>query len=235
MSSKNVLSSSDFDNLRKLDTCTVSNTIDRFNVRLQNEGFVSSTVRCQFPNFEPMLGYAVTARVQTSWPPMTGRFFNDNMDWWNYVASMPSPKVIVLQDADHMPGFGGVGGEIHSAIALALNCVGQVTNGVVRDLPAVEAMGFHLFASGVSVSHAYAHIVEFGEPVEIGGLKILPGDLLHGDRHGVHKIPLSIAPEIPQAASRILSREHELVEFCRSHDFSLPELATRLQKMSGKE
>ena len=88
-------------------------------------------------------------------------------------------------------------GEIHAAIGIALNCVGCVTNGAVRDLPAVEAMGFQLFASRTSVSHAYAHIVEFGEPVEIDGLKISSGDLLHGDRHGVLTIPLSIATQIP--------------------------------------
>jgi regulator of RNase E activity RraA len=76
--------------------------------------------------------------------------------------------------------------------------------------------------------------VEFGEPVEIGGLKILPGDLIHGDRHGVHVIPLSIAPQIPKMASNISSMERELVEFCRSHNFALTELAIRLRQMSSK-
>ena len=76
-------------------------------------------------------------------------------------------------------------GEIHATIGMALKCVGCVTNGAVRDFPAVEAMGFQMYAGNVSVSHAYAHIIEFGEPVEIGGLKISSGDLLHGDRHGI--------------------------------------------------
>ena len=123
------------------------------------------------------------------------------------------------------PGLGAFVGEIHAAIGLALNCVGCVTNGAVRDLPAVEAMGFQMFAGHTSVSHSYAHIVEFGEPVEIGGLKISSGDLIHGDRHGVLNIPLAVANEVPKVAAKINAEERELIEFCRSPRFSLQELA----------
>jgi regulator of RNase E activity RraA len=82
------------------------------------------------------------------------------------------------------------------------------------------------------VSHAYAHIEEFGEPVEIDSLKISSGDLLHGDRHGIVNIPLSIASKIPLEASKIRQEEHELVQFCSSPRFSLQELAERIQNMN---
>jgi regulator of RNase E activity RraA len=203
------------------------------NVRLRNEGFISGTALCQFPHFQPMLGYAVTGRVRTSSAPMTGRCYYDRIDWWNYVASQPAPRVMVLQDCDHKPGIGALVGEIHAAIGTALGCVGFVTNGAVRDLPAVEAQGFHLFAGNVAVSHAYAHIVEMAEPVELGGLKILPGDLIHGDRHGVHTFPLSIASEIPAAAETLLRKEQELIDFCRSSRFSLAGLSDLLRKTSA--
>jgi len=231
MASLGAFSHADFQRLRALDTCSVSNAIERFRVRLRNEGFASGAIRCLFPHFAPMLGYAATAKVRTSLPPMRGRFYNDNMDWWNYVATIPQPRVIVFEDVDDLLGFGAVGGEIHSSICMALNCAGQVTNGAVRDLPAVESMGFHLFAGSVSVSHAFAHIVEIGVPVEIGGLKILPGDLIHGDRHGVQTIPLSIAPRIPEMVSKIRCQEQKLIEFCRSPEFSLDQLAEKLQQM----
>ncbi len=123
-------------------------------------------------------------------------------------------------------------GEIHAAIGVALNCVGCVTNGAVRDLPAVEAMGFQMYANHTSVSHAYAHIIDFGEPVEIGSLKISSGDLLHGDRHGVVNIPLSVADQVPDEAAKINAEERELVQFCRSPRFSLEELSERIQNMN---
>ncbi|MGH9665545.1 MAG: RraA family protein, partial [Bryobacteraceae bacterium] len=149
---------------------------------------------------------------------------------WEYVLTIPEPRILVLQDVDHAPGFGAFVGEIHAHIALALHCVGCVTDGSVRDLPAVKATGFQLFARGAAVSHAYAHIAEFGEPVEIGGLKITPGDLIHGDRHGVQTVPLSIAAQIPKAAAELMHEERELIELCQSPDFSLQKLSAALER-----
>jgi len=223
----------DLEKLKAFDSCTVSNAIERLNVRMRNEGFLSGVARCRFPKFPPMVGYAATARIRTASPPMSHRCYYDRMDWWNYVASLPEPRVLVLQDSDHQPGLGAFVGEIHAAIGLALNCVGCVTNGAVRDLPAVEAMGFQLYASHTSVSHAYAHIADFGEAVEIDGLKISSGDMLHGDRHGVLTIPLSIAAQVSLEASKILKEERELLQFCRSSRFSLRELSERIQKMNS--
>lgn len=222
----------DLDKIRSLDTCTASNAIERLNVRLRNEGFISGGIRCRFPNFQPMLGYAVTGRIRSSSPPMSGRCYYDRMDFWSYVASLPKPRVIVLQDVDHMPGVGAFVGEIHANIGLALDCIGYITNGAVRDLPAVKELGFHLFSGSVSVSHAYAHLIEFGEPVEIGGLKIAPGDLLHGDRHGVQTIPPKVVSEIPRVAEQILRSESELIQFCQSPQFSLKGLSDRLKQAS---
>ena len=228
MNHHNTLSVKDLENLADLDTCTVSNAIERLNVRLRNEGFVSGTAHCQFPNLGPMVGYAVTGRIRTASPPMTHRCYYDRMDWWNYVASIPEPRVIVLQDVEPPPRVGAFVGEIHASIGRALNCLGCVTNGAVRDLPAVEALGFKLFAGCVAVSHSYAHIIEFGEPVEIGGLKIHSGDLIHGDRHGVLTVPLEVAAAIPREAAKILQEEADLLRFCASPQFSLEGLAERM-------
>ncbi|HME08996.1 MAG TPA: RraA family protein [Bryobacteraceae bacterium] len=225
---------SDIQRLSSFDACTIANAIETLNVRLRNEGFTSGGVHCRFPSFPPMVGYAATARVRAESPPMSQRCYYDRMDWWNYVASLPEPRVMVLEDADHRPGLGAFVGEIHAAIGLALNCVGCVTNGAVRDLHAVEALGFHLFSGSLSVSHSYAHIIDFGEPVKIDSLKIAPGDLLHGDCHGVQTIPLSIASEIVSEAEKIRQRETEFVEFCRSPQFSLPELSKRLERAKSE-
>lgn len=164
---------------------------------------------------------------------MTHRCYYDRMDWWNYVASVPTPRVLVLQDADGKPGFGAFIGEIHAAIGVALECVGCVTNGAGRDLPALKALNFQLFSGKVSVSHAYAHIIDFGEPAEIGGLQIRSGDLLHGDRHGVLNIPLDVAERVPEEASKILAEEREFTEFCLSPEFSLDELDRKLRRTPG--
>jgi 4-hydroxy-4-methyl-2-oxoglutarate aldolase len=221
-----------FEKLKTLDTCTASNAIERLNVRLRNEGYVAGALRCRFPALKTMLGYAVTGRIRSASPPMSGRCYYDRMDFWKYVTTLPKPRVIVLEDVDHRPGLGAFFGEIHATIGLALNCVGYVTNGAVRDLPEVKELGFHLFSGSVSVSHAYAHLVDFGDPVNIGGLRISPGELTHGDCHGVQTIPIEAAAQILDQAAKILHSENELKQFCRSPQFSLDGLSKLLKRGS---
>lgn len=215
--------------LAQLDACTVSNAIETFNVRLRNSGFTDSTVRCMFNDRTPLVGYAATARVRTSDPPMEGSSYYDRTDWWNHILTIPAPRIVVVEDTDRYPGLGAFIGELHTNILLALGCVGVVTNGAVRDLRAVHATGFQMFAGNVSVSHAYAHIYDFGSAIQVGRMNVRPGDLLHGDRHGVQSIPLHIAAKIPAVAGEIIAREQQVISSCRAKDFTIEKLREQLK------
>jgi 4-hydroxy-4-methyl-2-oxoglutarate aldolase len=219
-----VLKPEQFESLRRFETCAVANAIDTFNVRLRNEGYADARIRCLFPRLAPMLGYAVTLKIKCSSPPPAGHAYPDRTDWWTQILKVPAPRVVVIEDTDKHPGTGAFLGEVHSTILQALGCVGAITNGAVRDLSAVEANRFQLFAGSIAVSHAYSHLVAIGGEVEIGGLKIKPGDLLHGDRHGVLSIPLEIAAGLPAVAGKILDRERGLIALCRSPEFSIEKL-----------
>ncbi len=216
--------------LRRTDTCTVSNAIETFSVRMRNEGYIQDAAHCMIPKLPPVAGYAVTARMRASAPPISGPYYYQRTDWWQYVASVPGPRILVVEDVDRTPGSGALFGEIHARIGKALGCAGYVTNGTIRDTGAINTMGFQCFAAGASVSHSYAHITEFGEPVSIGGLQILPGDLLHGDCNGVHSIPFSIAERLPEAVASIGKHEAELISLCEDPDFSFQRLEEALQK-----
>jgi regulator of RNase E activity RraA len=122
---------------------------------------------------------------------------------------------------DRTPGLGAFVGEIHAAILSAFGAVGAVTNGAVRDLPGIERLGFRLFSSSVSVSHAYAHIVEIGGIVEVAGLRIADGDLLHGDQHGIVQIPHGVADRIPSTVEQLQQRERQILKYCHSTDFTI--------------
>jgi 4-hydroxy-4-methyl-2-oxoglutarate aldolase len=218
------------ESLRRLDACTLANAIETFHERLRNEGFVDHTVRCLFPSFQSMVGYAATIKIRGSAPPTADSPYAERTDWWDYILSLPAPRVVVVQDAATRPGLGSLVGAVHMNILRALDCTGVVTNGSVRDIPAAESAGFHFFAGSVAVSHAYVHIIEFGKPVEIGGLRIQSGDLLHGDLHGVQSVPLDLATRIPQVAAQIAAKEHELIALCRSPRFSLERLRVAVAK-----
>jgi len=215
--------------LRALDASSLANAIEVFRERLRNEGFMNSTIRSLFPRFSPMVGYAATIRIRGSAPPIADGPYPDRTDWWDYILSVPEPRVLVIQDVATRPGLCSLIGEVHMNILRALHCVGVVTNGSVRDIPAAEAAGFHLFAGGLSVSHGYVHIVDFGQPVEIGGLTVSSGDLLHGDLHGVQSVPLAIASELPAVAAKLNAREQELIALCRSPDFTLERLRAAVE------
>jgi regulator of RNase E activity RraA len=219
--------------LRQIDACTLANAIEVLNQRLRNEGFMSSDVRCLLPERAPMVGHAATVQIRGSAPPLTDGPYPDRTDWWDYVLSVPAPRIVVIQDVATRPGLGSLVGEVHMNILMALGCEGVVTNGAVRDIPAAAAAKFPLFAGGVSVSHGYLHIVNFGEPVEVAGLVVRSGDVLHGDVHGVQSVPEGIVDELPAVAQRLRAREQELISLCRAPGFSLDKLRAALSRQDS--
>jgi 4-hydroxy-4-methyl-2-oxoglutarate aldolase len=212
---------------RRLSTCLVASAIETFRVRLPNTGFANSSIQCIFKDQPAMAGYAATARMRSANPRMEASKsydYYDRTDWWNEILAIPAPRVVVIEDVDTPPGMGAFVGEVHANILLALGCVGIVTNGAVRDLPDIRPTEFQMFAGNVSVSHAYSHIFDFGGTVEVGGLTVRPGDLIHGDCHGVQTVPLEIADKIPAAAREVRQRRQNLVGLRRSAAFTLDKL-----------
>jgi regulator of RNase E activity RraA len=230
---KTPLTPAELDTLRRIDACTLANAIESFDTRLRNEGFADGSIRCLFPPARPMLGYAVTVRIRGASPPTGAQSYLERADWWDYLLSIPAPRVVVVQDVSSKIGMGALLGEVHVNILRALGCVGAVTNGSVRDLPAIQNLDFPVFAGSLSVSHAYVHIVETGAPVAVGGLTVQSGDLLHGDVHGVQSIPFSLAPKIPAAAARISERDAAVINLCQSGDFSVEKLRQAVSRRSN--
>jgi 4-hydroxy-4-methyl-2-oxoglutarate aldolase len=176
-----------------------------------------------FPELGPRIGYAATATIRAAAegdriPPS---------DLWEHVLAMPEPRMVVVQDLDDPPGVGSYWGEVNGSIFIALGCVAVVTNGAVRDLTEMRAIGLQAFAGCVAVSHAYNHLVSVGETINVGGLEVRPGDLLHGDQHGVLSIPKEIAGELAAATRQVEEHEREIIGFCRAPDFSVDGLRTR--------
>ena len=219
------LTDEEFDALRLFDTCMVANAVETFNVRLHNTGFTDSRIRCMFEDAPPIVGYAVTARLRSGAPPIVGGTFRDRADFWNGILEIPSPRILVLEDQDDPPGRGAFVGDMHAAILKALGCIGYLTNGAVREIPSVRTLGIQLFAGSVAVSHAYAHIFDVGASVNVAGMEVRPGDLLHGDRHGVLTVPTEIAAAVPAVAADLHRREQKVIDFCRSSAFSVEKLS----------
>ncbi len=206
----------DLEALRKWPTCAISNAIELFNIQPRNVGSMLPEIKCQFPDMGIMIGYAVTAVITAD--TSEGRRVPPS-EWWEMIKKTPEPRVAVIHDLDR-PVIGSFWGEVNGNIHRALGCAGVVTDGSVRDLDEVRELGFQFYSSCVTVSHAYVHLVEIGAPVKVGGLWVKPGDLLMGDKHGVIKVPLEIAKDVPKAAQMMEDWERKVINFCKSKEFN---------------
>jgi len=209
--------------LKKITSPSVANAIETFKVRPRNQGQMSSEIRALFPELGPLVGHAVTAVIRAEPEPLDGHRAS-TFGWWDYVLSIPAPRVVVVHDLDEPRGQGAQWGEVQANIHRALGVAGTVTDGSVRDLDEVRALGFQFVAAHVSVSHAYVHMVDFGLPIKVGGLWVKPGDLIHADQHGVVTIPPEIAERVPEAVAKIEADERKIIDVCQSKEFSAERL-----------
>ncbi len=227
---KEVLTQEQLDAIRRFDTCTIANAIECFGVRLRNEGFTRPGLSCVTGSDERILGYAATYRVKSADPPVTGGRFDDRTDWWGEIERLPRPRIAVCESIDTDSGAGACIGEVHAAILKAFGCSGAITNGSVRDLDGIRNLGLPVFAASLTVSHSFMHVIDFGVPVEIFGLKVRPGDLLYADCHGVFAIPIEIAAELQEVAERMRRQDRRIIEVCLAPDFAPEKLLQAIRE-----
>jgi len=206
--------------LRTVDSPTLSNAIELLKVRPPSEGFTPLEVRCLFPEFGRMCGYAVTAQVETvttSDPFDLAQF----VELFRAVERSPKPVVVALQEIGGHPQYAAHCGELMATVFTRMGAIGLVSDCGVRDIPEVRAMRFHYFARGAVVSHANFRIVRVSIPVQVCGLVIRPGDLLHGDENGLLQVPPVNGEALEEAVNTIRKRERRLLDWVRSEQFSL--------------
>jgi regulator of RNase E activity RraA len=209
-----LLTAEELSALRAINTPTISNAIELFNVRPRNRGFMSPEIRCIFPEFGVMVGYAVTSQIRAAQPAEPGRPTIEA--YWKSVGAVPEPRVAVVQDLDDPPGVGAFFGEVNSNAHRALGFVGLVTDGSLRDLDEMRGVSFAAFALTPSVSRAYVHLESFGSPVTVGGVEVRPGDFIHADQHGVIVIPDECLKQVARAARDADAAEREFIDYCKS-------------------
>ena len=213
--------------LKTVDTPTLSNAIELLNIRPRSEGFTPLQVKCIFPEFGRMVGYAVTAHVETVTRLEPGDM-NRFIELYEALEASPKPGVIAFQEVGAMGDCAAHCGEVMATIFTRLGAIGLVSDCGVRDIPEVRAMGFQYFARGTVASHAYFRIVRVGIPVQVAGMAIQPGDILHGDENGLLHVPKSHAHRIAEMVDQVRSREKALMDYVRGPNFTLSGLRGKM-------
>ena len=216
----NILSTEQLESLRRIDTPTICNAIERFKARNDVTGFAGMNIHCLFPQFGVTIGYALTVTVDSTTPDAP-RDNNTWMEWVRAMADAPKPIFLVFQDVGLNPEKSAHMGEMMASLAKRLGSIALLTNGGVRDILEVQALGFQYFSAGIVPSHGNPRLLQVNVPVTIDGILIEPGDLLHGDINGVAKIPNEISAQTADMALKIRQEESELLAYINGPDFSV--------------
>ena len=209
---------SHLDFLQSIDTPTVCNLIEIVAPERRGFGYTVKHLHCPFPDLPPIVGFAktVTFKAKDAVPLGQGSYMQKRFDYLDYVASPPQPGVMVMEDLDgEYVGYGAFWGEVQSNVHKALGCLGVVTNGSVRDIPMI-APGFQMLAGSIAPSHAFVHVVDFGGNVNIHGMAVRSGDLIHADRHGAVVVPLNTIDPMKDAAPKLAAKEAQIIDAAKS-------------------
>jgi len=213
------------DFLKTIDTPTLINAIEELKLRPNREGFTPLELRCLFPEFGRLCGYAVTAQVETI--SQTGPFELDQfVALYRLVEAAPKPAVIVLQEIGGYPGYAAHCGEVMATFFQRLGAIGLVSDCAVRDIAEVRALGFHYIARGTVASHGNFRSVRPGVPVQVLGMEVKPGDILHGDENGLIQVPGGVEATLPAAIESVRARERKVMDFVRGATFDLSRFAS---------
>ncbi|WP_299865249.1 RraA family protein [uncultured Roseobacter sp.] len=193
--------------LQRVDTPTVCNAIEVAQGKRGFNDFTRGTMQCSAPG-EAMVGYARTARIRAVTPPEEAPevIKARRMAYYKYMAEGPRPGVAVVQDMDGEMAIGAYWGEVNTNIHKAFGLSGALTNGVMRDLGDLPE-GFPVVAGSVGPSHGFVHVIDFDQLVEVFGMTIAPGALVHADRHGAVVIPDDVIPQLSDAIATLMRSE----------------------------
>ena len=204
-------SAADLAQLARYDTPTVCNVIELFDIRPRHLGYMDHRIRAVYPKLPPMVGYAVTAQFSAAAPPRAGVSYASLAEQVRVFADLPGPAVVVIEDPDQ-PTVAATYGEVMTTVYQSFGAAGLITSGAGRDLDQVEALRFPCFVNSINPAHAWCHFETMHQPVRVGGLRVCPGDLLHGDGNGVTGIPLEIAADVARLCPEFAAAEKIIFE-----------------------
>jgi 4-hydroxy-4-methyl-2-oxoglutarate aldolase len=215
--------------LEKIDTPTISNVVATY-PRSDNcmklydawygAWYTDQTIKCIYPEMGPKVGYVATVVFAERSDKYQG------MGRWvlpEHIDSTKKPAILVAEQqfpAELAPRV-GLFGEIMTTQYKALGVIGVVTNGPMRDIDAIKPLNMQYYATGVSPGHGDFIVKAVGVPVTVGGMSVMPGDMLHMDMHGAVKFPALKAEEVLTKANKLLESEGETTRIFKEPEFTL--------------
>lgn len=206
--------------MQSVDTPTVCNAIEVAQGKRGFSNFTRGTMLSSAPEEGAIVGYARTAKIAAVNPPTEAPevIKERRMAYYKHMATGQRPAITVIEDLDFPECIGAFWGEINTTIHTGFGVAGTLTNGVMRDLGDVPE-GYPVIAGSIGPSHGFVHVKEIGTPVEIFGMQVNDGDLVHADQHGAIVVPVDVIPHLEAAINKLLSTEGIILDAARSEGF----------------
>jgi len=215
--------------LREIDTPTISNVVATYPkseacLKLYDawygEWYTDTSIKCVYPEMKPVVGHVATVVFCEASEKYTG------VGRWvlpEHIDSTGKPVVLVAEQqfppelADRV----GLFGEMMTTRYKALGVAAVVTNGPMRDIDAIKPLEVQYFCTGTTPSHGDMMVKAVGVPVAVGGMTVMPGDMVHMDLHGAVKFPAEYREEVLIRARKLLEDEAGSAAFFNDPEFSL--------------
>lgn len=216
--------------LASFDTPTICNVIELFAIRPYTSGFMDARIKACFPEMPPVVGFAATATFRSSAPPPPGMDVYDNIEKQvERFGELSGAPVVVFQDLDD-PAVSATFGEIMCTTYQSFGSVGLITSGAGRDLDQVRRIGYPVFTGGTICAHGYCHTPDVHVPVRVGGVMVIPDDLIHADVNGVTTIPKEIAAEVAEVGDAYVAAEMVIINALKEFGADLKKLQQARQE-----
>ena len=206
-----------FRQLMEFDSALIANTLGYIDPIPPGDVYLGGSIQCQTPGIAPMVGTAVTCEMDTSSPGGTHEF-DLHYEQLEQMQLIEEPIVWVVKAVGSRPDHECILGDGMAKSLLSVGCIGVVTNGGLRDVAGLATVPFHAFARGRVIHHAALRVRSINQPVEVGGVVIRSGDVIHGSSEGVIKIPKACLDQLPERAAKMRAFEHEAHFIMRQPD-----------------
>lgn len=201
--------------LKQFDTPTITNVVATYPEKdyclglyhpWYGKWYTDERLKCMYPELGRTVGYAMTCTYGLPDPEYPNLRFADVL---KTVAASKGPVVLVVKQ--DMPEEirrrdGLLGGNMMTALN-ALGVTGVISDGPSRDVDEIRPLKMQYMLTGVCAGHGKFAVRAINTPVEVCGMSVMPGDLIHMDENGAVKFPADKLDQVLELAERLQNME----------------------------
>ena len=184
--------------LKKFDTPSITNVVATYpdDKKLclglydpwEIDWYTDETLRCLYPEMGRVAGYAVTCVFGWPSPGFKRLSFGDVL---RAADNSPKPAVLIIKNnfpEKYKKKFAVSGGNMTTAMKMA-GIEGVISDAPIRDIDELRELGIQYLVTGTTAGHGEFAIQAVNVPVNVAGMDVCPGEIIHMDENGAAKFP----------------------------------------------